>query len=581
MILAELKRLAQAQGLLEDPHYEPKPVKYVIRIDETGGCLGIDSTVESPPPGERGKPRARAFSIPRRSGKTSGDSADFLVENSEYVFGLEAPGVGRKDPGRPREPEKLEKRRESYARCVREACDASGDEGLVAIVRFLEANPPGAPVVRLPPDLGKGDLFCFVLAGDEDRLISSRDRVRSYWAALREGPQDGTGSGRCLVCGLSARIATKNPQLRLVPGGSPMGASLVSFNSNAFESYGLSRTENAPICQPCADGYTTGLNRLLHPAYPGPSGPMSRQSYRVSDDTTAVFWTKQAEFDDLFAQLLDGNPDAIAALLGSPWKGRQIPLDAESPFYMALISGAQGRAILRDWIESSVRVITDNVRRYFAETALVPRMAGDPENGPLRNVLRSLAARGEDKNLPPNLAGRLFESILLGRPYPMSLLGTAVRRTRVERDLPQARVAVLKAVLIRNEGMEVKKDMDATNTNTGYRLGRLFAVLERLQGAAIGNPNATIVDRYFGAASTTPVLVFPRLMSLAQHHAAKAENGGYFQRLIEEIVEPLQPATAFPSTLDLPTQGMFALGYYHQRAALWRKKEPAPSEKSE
>lgn len=579
MILRELKRLAESQGLLDDPHYEPKPVKYVILIDNMGKCLGIQSTIESPPPGEKGRPRPAVFAIPRRSGKTSGDSADFLVEGSEYIFGVQAessrPGKGEKR----RPPEKLGNRRQSYTECVTAAREATGDDGLAAMVRFLDRNPCGAPEIELPKDHERGDLFCFVLASDRDLLISSRQQVRSYWAALREGPKKGETKARCLVCGQVSSVASKNPQLRYVPGGNPTGASLVSFNSAAFESYGLSRTENAPICQACADAYTTGLNRLLHPAYPGPAGPMSRQSYRVSDDTTAVYWTRDSDFDDVFALLLEGNPDAVAALLGAPWRGRPSPFESDSPFYLALISGAQGRAILRDWIESTVQRIAENIRNYFSETALTPPRQGDSENVPLRGALRSLAVRGEDKNLPPNLAGRLFESILLGRRYPALLLETALRRVRVEGSAPQERIALVKAVLIRNERVEVKADMDPSSTNTGYRLGRLFAVLERLQGAAIGNPNATIVDRYFGAASTTPVLVFPRLMSLAQHHASKADNGGYFQRLIEEIVEPLEPASAFPSTLDLPTQGMFALGYYHQRAALWRKKDAGTNEK--
>ena len=111
------------------------------------------------------------------------------------------------------------------------------------------------------------------------------------------------------------------------------------------------------------------------------------------------------------------------------------------------------------------------------------------------------------------------------------------------------------------------------NNQTGYRLGRLFAVLERLQGDAINSPNATIVDRYYGSASTTPAVVFPRLIGLAQHHASKSARGGFFQKMIEEIAWGLDPADAFPSTLPLEQQGLFALGYYHQRAELWRKKD--------
>lgn len=115
--------------------------------------------------------------------------------------------------------------------------------------------------------------------------------------------------------------------------------------------------------------------------------------------------------------------------------------------------------------------------------------------------------------------------------------------------------------------------LDPDNTEPGYRLGRLFAVLERLQADAINSPNATIVDRYFGAACATPAVVFPRLMKLAQHHASKSPRGDWFQRQIQDVVSGLDAENAFPSTLPLQQQGLFSVGYYHQRADLWTSRK--------
>lgn len=115
--------------------------------------------------------------------------------------------------------------------------------------------------------------------------------------------------------------------------------------------------------------------------------------------------------------------------------------------------------------------------------------------------------------------------------------------------------------------------LDPDNIQPGYRLGRLFAVLERLQGDAINSPNATIVDRYFGAACATPAVVFPRLMKMAQHHASKSPRGDWFQRQIQDVVNGLDATNAFPSTLPLQQQGLFSIGYYHQRADLFTSKK--------
>ncbi len=556
MILTELKRLAETENLLENPHYEPKPVPWLIVVDEDGKCLGIQSTSV---PDQRGKPRPKSFSIPRRSGRTSGDQAEFLVDKAEYVF-----GIGDRDEA------KRKRRRELFVAEVVAAADATHDPGVLAVRKFLEAPPPA-----LPAEMTAGDLCAFVFAPDVDRLVSDRPAVQAYWGQRRELTA-GSVLPRCIICGRPAPPVDKHPGIKKMPGANTAGAAIVSFNNPSGESYGWARNDNATVCRPCADAYTTALNRLLHPAYPRPSDnlPMPKRNYRLSDDTTAVFWERSGgEFPDVFAELLDGNPDAIHALLGSPWHGKPVNLDNPDAFFVLILSGAQGRVIIRDWIESTVRDVAGNLKQYFDDLALVKMRDQEPEALPLRWLLDGLVPEGESSALPPSLASGLFEAALFGRRYPLALLDAALRRLRAGDECNRARVSIIKAVLKRNYQQEVTPAMDTNCTNVGYRLGRLFAVLEKLQQAAINNPNVTIVDRFFGAASATPVVVFPRLLRLAQHHATKAEKlGGYYQKLIEEILEPLDPQNTFPSALELHDQGMFALGYYHQRAELWKKK---------
>ena len=115
--------------------------------------------------------------------------------------------------------------------------------------------------------------------------------------------------------------------------------------------------------------------------------------------------------------------------------------------------------------------------------------------------------------------------------------------------------------------------LDPTCPNNAYCLGRLFAVLEKLQGESIGNVNATITDRFYGAASATPAAVFASLIRKSQHHLAKIK-GSFYSKRIQDILNLLEPKSAFPATLRLEEQGLFALGYYHQKADLWTKKSP-------
>jgi CRISPR-associated protein Csd1 len=177
-----------------------------------------------------------------------------------------------------------------------------------------------------------------------------------------------------------------------------------------------------------------------------------------------------------------------------------------------------------------------------------------------------------------------MKAILTGGSYPQTLLASAIRRCRAEQDVTYPRAALIKAFLIRESRLndnnksekEVGMSLDTTNTNPGYLLGRLFAVLEKTQESASPGINTTIRDRFYGAASGTPVAVFPHLLKLKVHHIAKLENRGQavnLEKLIGEIMEKVVAEKAFPAHLSLHDQGCFAVGYYHQRQDFFTKKE--------
>jgi CRISPR-associated protein Csd1 len=551
MILQSLCDLAARERLLANPDYEPKAVAWIIHVGDGGSFLGLVPTAEG-----------KKLNIPRRNGRTVGAVADFLVDKSEYVL-----GVCHQDKlAKPRKPEELAKRRALFRDAIDEACQATGAPSLMAVGGFLR-NQEELDRCASEADAGgykNNDLFALSYL---DRLVHDYPEVQAYFSGSR-GKTTGAGVP-CLVCGSQRAPVDKHPGVKL-PGGVSSGVALVSFNSNAFESYGLSRNENAPVCRECADAYTTALNRCIERDYVNPEGEvLARRSIRLTPDTIAVYWAeKDAGFIDIFGSLFDqADPEAVKSLFEAPHSGRA-PADLNARFYCLLLSGAQGRAIVRGLRTEVLGEVEGRVRDYFRSLEI-----GSDAPFSLWGLLRSICLQGKTENLPPALAGAFFLSILFGGPFPHTLLAAAVGRCRAERKVPPARAALLRACLIRNFNLEVTVSLDKENAQPAYRLGRLLAVLERLQGDAQRGINKTIVDRYYGAASTRPGTVFPALIRLAQHHIPKTNSPGFHQANLGEVLDGIGD---FPSTLSLGQQGLFALGYYHQRQEFYRRKETAP-----
>ncbi len=593
MILKELADLARREGLVEDPDFEPKPVRWVVGLGRGGKFLGV--TAPESPPDAKGKVRPKVFQVPRSPVRTSGSAANFLVDKAEYALGF--------DPDdNPKKRGKLAHHRTLFIESIEAGLSlAPGDAGLSALLGFLRDDEEvGKAVGEIRDRVVANDLIAFRYSyGDESGMVHDRDAVRAAWKGLRNatGPQTG-GQMECLVCGALSTPVDVHPQVKRIPGGSTSGVALVSANAAAFESLGLSGNESAPVCRTCADAYGTALNRLFHPQYTAPDGEtLPRRTLRLSDDTAVIYWASGAgehRFVNDLGEIDFADPARAGALFEAVDKGGGVLLGNPAPFFCLIVTGGQGRATLRGYFQSTVGAVARNLRAYFDDIDIVRRSENSPRWPPLSWLVRSLAAQGEFKNVAPDLAGRLFLAVLGGTPFPAVVLSKAVARIRAERDDPgrgrhkhsRERLALIRATLNRwfralhpritsLIGKEIPTVLDPECTNNAYCLGRLFAVLEKLQGDAIGNPGASIADRFYGAASATPAAVFAPLLRKAMHHQAKLD-GPYYPRLIQEILG-LLPAEAFPTTMTLEEQGLFALGYYHQRADLWRAR-PRPQD---
>jgi CRISPR-associated protein Csd1 len=364
---------------------------------------------------------------------------------------------------------------------------------------------------------------------------------------------------------------------------------LVSFNEPSFCSYGKEQGANAPVSEAAAFAYCNALNLLLG---------RDRQRLQIGDATT-VFWTDQpktgsdeAPADELVSFLLDTakqqpqDPvlkEQIRRALEKAANGQLAKDDlgdAATPFYILGLSPNASRLSVRFWMQSTLGEITERLQRHIRDMAIVRQWDEtakhpDPEIPSVWQLLRQTAR--ESKDIPPLLGGALMQAILGGGDYPDALASAILRRIKADRDINYLRACALKAWLVRNHQQPIKPMLDETNTNPGYLLGRLFAALEKAQQDALGDVNAGIRDRFYASASSTPRAVFPRLLKTYSHHVAKLEGGQKVvrEKLVQDVLAPIQ---TFPAHLTLEAQGLFALGYYHQRKAFFTRKDAVPNE---
>ncbi|HEY1554924.1 MAG TPA: type I-C CRISPR-associated protein Cas8c/Csd1 [Kofleriaceae bacterium] len=588
MMLTALVAYADREGL-GDLDFETRPVDYELRIDDDGTFVGL-----VPLGTDRGRAQLPRLPIGPPS-KNNPGYPNFVVDNAQYLLAT---------PKKDAKAGNTEKCFESYSKLIDDAGNESADAGLRALAKFmhrddqrlaadgelkkLEAAKSNRQETVAKNVAARADrVLAPTLDSDGALRIHERAQVVDWWTIRRASYRAAAAAGplgRCLVTGDLTPIVRTHAPLK----GPPFprtGAKLVAFDKDAFLSHNLEQGDNAQVSELAARKYTAALNALLErdPA------TARRRSAIDLDDNVVVFWTRDVSYApafvlDLFAP--PGRGDDATRAAHSVWTGRASSTFDPTPFYGVTLGVNSARVVVRDWFDTTAAKVKEALERWFTDLHIG---ASTPEPVPLGELLRALEAmpdaRDDKRGLPPSLGATLFRAAIQGGPLPRSLLTTALQRMRVPPNKKEApfvlfaRVAIIKAVLLRQRSapMEVPVTLDDSNTQRAYLLGRLFAALERQQLDAAGKghePNATIRDRYYAAASSTPAAVFGRLLSLSMHHAAKTrkDRGVRAERAKEAIMSRLA-AEPFPRTLSLEEQGLFAIGYYHQRAAFFQKRE--------
>jgi CRISPR-associated protein Csd1 len=393
--------------------------------------------------------------------------------------------------------------------------------------------------------------------------------------------QKGRPRALSLLSGQPVHVARLHePKIKGVYGAQISGALLVSFNDEAYESYGRAQGDNAPVGQEEAFKYCTALNLLVE----------SREHRLRIADTTAVFWTeKPTQAESFFGMVFDQQPQdeslraQIYSALDAICQGR-FPTqlgDPTTPFYVLGLTGNASRLAIRFWYVNTLAQLCEQIGEHFNALSIEREWpATQPQYPSLWQLVRECVRKGDD--VPPLLSPALLRSILFGTMYPDSFYAAVLRRIEIEGAVNYFRAGIIKAVLKRNYGTTLTMSLDEQCTEPAYLLGRLFAVLEHAQLCATRDRklNRTIKERFFGAASMTPAQVFPTLMRGLTHHLGKLSTGGriYFEKLIQAIRD--QMPAEYPPRLNVRDQGLFDGGYYHQRIELFKSKQK-PTEVAE
>lgn len=568
MILQALYDYYHRCGDLPQKGMELKEIGFLIVIDKEGHFLRFeDRRID--------KKQAQRFLVKKHVGRTSALAANYLYDNSGYVFGYSDKGD-------------VMHQYQTFKDKVRNIFNQHQDnEDIIAVQKFYEQEQ--AKMLEqmkgdsLWPEIEKNlnkkySTFSFLIDGDTKIVAEKRELLDI------DEEQPSTSGQICLVTGKKGNAVETTTATMI--SGSQATAKLVSFQvSSGYDSYGKSKGGNAPISEDAEFAYTTALNHLL--------GSNTRNKFMVGTRTFVFLASKnnqagqQAEesiFNLFGFSAQEDNPnrniEQVRKVFTAIYSG-EIRTSSDDTFYILGLAPNSARIAVTYWAEVPLKEFAGTICKHFNDMEIVDTRLEKKPYMSLRNILSTVTLGGKVSDATPNLPDATVKSIFQGLPYPQTLFASCIRRVRAESSdkdrnpINITRAAIIKAYLNRlnNHQIKIKVMLDKDNNNQGYLCGRLFAVLDKIQEEA--NNQHSIRERYMNSASSTPAAVFSTILNLSNHHVENLKNEGrkiYFEKLKQEIISKID-ADGFKAQLDLQDQGRFFIGYYHQRQDLFTRNE--------
>lgn len=571
--LTDYYNALSAQGKIDRPGWTKSNISYALYINDAGDLERVVSVKTEQVRGKKAVLAPQPMTLPTPVKRSSGIASNFLWDNSSYLLGVDNKG-------------KPQRSRDCFQACKalhHQLLDGVDSPAAKALLAFFDHWDPEKasehPALQENwEELISSANFVFRY---HDAFVHEDPHLQQIWQSYYDSDSDGPQM-ICLVTGQKSPAQAVHPPIKGLAGAQSSGAALVTFNADAFCSYGKTQSLNAPVSKSAAFSYTAALNSLIADR---------EHSFRMGD-TTVLFWAKngQPAFQDFFSAYTFGNTSLYGSgelagmverlLKGNPVEYDGARLDPNMDFYILGLSPNAARISVRFFFHNTFGNFLKNAQRHQDRLEIV-RPANDKfETIPLWRLLEATVnQKSKDKAPSPVMTGEVLRAILTDTPYPATLYNGVMLRITAEKKVDRTRAAILKAYLLKNYPNQTTLKEESRlpiiyeNESPAFLLGCLLALLEKIQQEAIDGINQTLADKYLSTAVATPFLVFDNLLEKSRYHIGKI--GGKMRRREDLqhllVVYHQKSPAGFPKSLSHVERGEFMIGYYTKNAALWSK----------